>query len=83
MARSVTHTAVRPALSFDIEPSAAVNSCRCDHPCGPPDEQAGGVDLHLHVGEHEGDRLVLDDKLAELAALLGVPRGRTRRRRRG
>src|SRR4051794_1408419 len=42
------------------------------HPRGAPDEQAGGVDLELHVGEHEGDRLVLDDLLAELLALLGV-----------
>ena len=38
----------------------------------PPHEQAGGVDLHLHVGQREGDRLVLDDLLAELLALLGV-----------
>src|SRR3954452_4779321 len=42
------------------------------HPRGAPDEQAGSVDLELHVGEREGDRLVLDDLLAELLALLGV-----------
>src|SRR6476659_643903 len=42
------------------------------HPGGAPDEQAGGVDLHLHVGEGEGDRLVLDDRLAELLPLFGV-----------
>src|SRR3546814_14602555 len=41
-------------------------------PCGPPHEQAGGVDLCLHVGEHEADRLVHDDRLAEGLALLGV-----------
>src|SRR4029453_4061436 len=42
------------------------------HPRPAPDEQAGGVDLELHVGEHERDRLVLDDRLAELLAILGV-----------
>src|SRR4051794_20567721 len=42
------------------------------HPGGAPDEEAGGVDLHLHVGEGERDRLVLDDRAAELLALLGV-----------
>src|ERR1700722_8441516 len=42
------------------------------HPGGAPDEQAGGVDLHLHAREREGDRLVLDDLAAELLALLGV-----------
>src|SRR4051812_47726358 len=42
------------------------------HPRGAPDQQAGGVDLELHVREHEGDRLVFDDLLAELLALLGV-----------
>ena len=35
-------------------------------------EQAGGVDLGGHVGEHERDRLVHDDRLAERLALLGV-----------
>src|SRR5439155_18421362 len=38
------------------------------HPRGAPDEQTGGVDLELHVGEREGDRLVLDDRTAELRA---------------
>src|SRR3954468_16722911 len=42
------------------------------HPRSAPDEQAGGIDLELHVGQREGDRLVLDDLLAELLALLGV-----------
>src|SRR3954465_10548186 len=37
-----------------------------------PAEQAGGVDLHLHVGERERDRLVLDDRAPELGALLRV-----------
>src|SRR5262249_41360661 len=32
------------------------------HPRGAVDEQARGVDLHLHVGERERDRLVLDDR---------------------
>src|SRR4051794_13977198 len=45
------------------------------HPGGSPDEQSGGVDLGLHVGEREGDRLVLDDRLAELGPLLGVVEG--------
>src|SRR5690349_3321875 len=42
------------------------------HPRRAPDEQAGRVDLHLHVGERERDRLVLDDRAAELGALLRV-----------
>src|SRR5438270_3060849 len=42
------------------------------HPRSPPDEQAGGVDLELHPGERERDRLVLDDLASELLALLGV-----------
>src|SRR4051794_25445805 len=42
------------------------------HPGGAPDQQPGGVDLELHVGQREGDRLVLDDLAAELLALLGV-----------
>src|SRR5687768_15103476 len=36
------------------------------HPGGAPDEQARGVDLELHVGEREGDRLVHRDRAAEL-----------------
>src|SRR3712207_544513 len=39
------------------------------HPRRTPDEQARGVDLQLHVGEREGDRLVVDDRAAELPAL--------------
>src|SRR3954454_5694849 len=42
------------------------------HPRCAPDQQAGGVDLELHAGQRERDRLVLDDLLAELLALLGV-----------
>ena len=46
------------------------------------DEQARGVDAQRHVGEPERDRLVLGDRLAELAALLGV-RDRVLERRAG
>src|SRR5262249_20058582 len=42
------------------------------HPRGAVDEQARRVDLHLHVGERERDRLVLDDRPAELGALLRI-----------
>src|SRR5207237_6066114 len=42
-------------------------------PESPPDQPAGGLDLERHVGELEGDGLVLDDRPAELLALLGVP----------
>src|SRR5215208_6166000 len=45
---------------------------RATHPRGAPHEQARGVDLHLHVGQCEPDRLVLDDRPPELAALLRV-----------
>src|SRR2546428_2867105 len=41
-------------------------------PQRPPDEGAGGLDLRRHVGEHERDRLVLDQRPAELLALLRV-----------
>src|SRR5882762_3461364 len=40
-----------------------------------PDQRAGGLDLSGHVREHEGDRLVLDQRLAELLALLRVLEG--------
>ena len=39
---------------------------------GPVDEQARGVDPGGHVGEAEGDRLVLGDRLAELLPRLRV-----------
>src|SRR5882757_8484841 len=42
------------------------------HPGGPPDEQARRVDLGPHVGQRERDRLVLNDRPAELLARLGV-----------
>src|SRR6266581_5325392 len=42
------------------------------HPRRPPDQQAGGIDLELHPGERERDRLVLDDLASELLALLRV-----------
>ena len=38
-------------------------------------QQAGGVDAGLHVGQLEGDGLVLDDGPVELLALLGVLEG--------
>jgi hypothetical protein len=38
----------------------------------PPHEQPRGVDRRLHVGEAKAIALVLDDRAAELAALLGV-----------
>src|SRR5207253_1729041 len=44
-------------------------------PQGPPDQRAGGLDLGRHVGEHEGDRLVLDQGASELLALLRVLQG--------
>src|SRR3954447_23371263 len=45
---------------------------RRTHPRRPPDEEPRRVDLRLHVGQLERDRLVLDDRPAELHALLGV-----------
>ena len=42
------------------------------HPGGPPHEEPGRVGAHLHVGQLEGDGLVLDDRPAELPAVLGV-----------
>src|ERR1019366_8167633 len=44
----------------------------CGHPRRSPDEQSRRVNVHLHVGELEGDALVLDDRPTELLALLGV-----------
>src|SRR5216683_3232368 len=41
-------------------------------PQRPPDERPGGLDLGCHVGEHERDRFVLDQRPAELLAFLGV-----------
>src|SRR5207237_2305483 len=37
-----------------------------------PDQGPGGLDLRRHVGQHEGDRLVLDERATELLALLRV-----------
>ena len=75
MARSVTHTAVRPALSLRHRALGVRVAAVAGEPRGPPHEQAGGVDLGGHVGEHERDRLVHDDRLAERLALLGVVEG--------
>src|SRR5258706_1891136 len=41
-------------------------------PQRPPDEHPRGLDLVRHVREHERDRLVLDQRPAELLALLRV-----------
>src|SRR5712691_11796132 len=41
-------------------------------PQRPPDARPRGLDLGRHVGEHERDRLVLDQRPAELLALLRV-----------
>src|SRR4051812_1876173 len=43
-------------------------------PRGAPDEQPRRVDLGDHVGEHERDRLVLDDRLAEGDGFLALGR---------
>src|SRR4051794_20230024 len=51
-------------------PAARVEQAR-----GAPGEQTRGVDAHRHVGEPEGDGLVLGDRAAELNALLGVVAG--------
>ena len=45
---------------------------RGGHPRGPPHQKPRSVDVHLHVGELEGDALVLDDGPTELLAFLGV-----------
>src|SRR5262249_39050477 len=45
------------------------------HPARPPHQEPRRVDLGLHVGELERDALVLDDRPAELHALLGVLQG--------
>ena len=42
------------------------------HPARAPHEETGRVDVHLHVGELERDRLVHDDRPAERLTLLGV-----------
>src|SRR5207247_2610221 len=41
-------------------------------PQRPPDQRPRGLDLGGHVREHEGDRLVLDQRPPELLALLCV-----------
>src|SRR5262249_12983640 len=52
--------------------AAAERAVVAPRPGGPPDQQPGGVDLHAHVREGERDRLVLDDRAAELYAALRV-----------
>src|SRR5262249_22624603 len=42
------------------------------HPRSAPHEQTSRVDLHLHVGELERDRLIQDDRAAERLPLLRV-----------
>src|SRR5438552_6115136 len=48
-------------------------------PQRPPDQGPRGFDLGRHVREHESDRLVLDQRAAELLALLGVVKGELKR----
>ena len=48
-------------------------------PAGSYNQQAAGVDLGRHVGDHELDRLVHRDRHAELHALLGVLGGELER----
>src|SRR5438105_14615668 len=42
------------------------------HPPRSPDQQAGRVELHLHIRQGKSDRLILDDRATELRPLLGV-----------
>ena len=49
-------------------------------PQGAPDEGTRCLYLGRHVGEHERDRLVLDQRATELLALLGVLQGELERR---
>src|SRR2546430_11629701 len=48
-------------------------------PQRPPDQGPSGLDLGRHIGQHEGDRLVLDQSATELLALLGVLQGELER----
>ena len=50
----------------------AVGQVRVLQVGGLLDEQAGGLDLHLHVRQLEADGLMLDEGLAEGVALLGI-----------
>ena len=50
-------------------------------PRGLPGEQARGVDLDRHLGEHEGDRLLLRDRRRRRPRAPWRSRARTRRRR--
>ncbi len=43
---------------------------------GVEDEQAGGVDAGVHVGQQVGDALVLDDRLVELNPIARVSQRR-------
>ena len=45
----------------------------------PPDQGPSGLDVGRHVGEHESDRLVLDQRAAELLAFLRVLQGELER----
>ena len=81
MACSVTRTAVSPATSLDIEPSAWSNGrpCRAIQAARQVSSRAAST-AGLHVGEHERDGLVLPDRLAELDPLRGVVGGELQRR---
>src|SRR5262245_65717418 len=41
-------------------------------PGGMPENESGGMDLRVELGEQMADRLVLADPFAELLALLGI-----------
>jgi hypothetical protein len=67
MTSSVSRTAVSPACSL---PSS---SRRWRVPCrGAPDQEAGGVDLGLHVRQLDGNGLEVTALLAELLVLEAV-----------
>ena len=52
-----------------------IGGARVDDPRRVVDQLARGLDLGGHVGEHELDRLVRHDGLAELTAVRGVAQG--------
>ena len=68
----VTRRRSRPRRASTSSPRPGRTAC----PAGPSTprrhQQPGGLDRGRHVGERERDRLVLDDRLAELLARLRV-----------
>ncbi len=67
----VAQTATSPALSLDIEPSAALKGLPAlpIHDARHTSSLAASISI-LMSAQCEGDRLVLDDRSAELSALL-------------